>query len=216
MRDLPQDPTEEDKAGRLDLRGEVIFTIDGEDAKDYDDAIGIRALEDGAVEIGVHIADVGHYVRPGTALDAEALARGTSVYVADQVIPMLPEELSNHLCSLVEGRDRLAYSVLMQFDAKGKRTGARVAKSVIRSVKRCTYGAVQELLDGPGHAGGARARVPRRAPAGLPAMDAGAARSCATPRARCASSRARRSSSSTPRPTRWSASSTTRATSRTP
>ncbi len=145
---LPQDPTEDDLRGRLDLRGETIFTIDGDDARDYDDAISIEAFGGGEYEVGVHIADVGHYVRPGTALDAEALARATSVYLPDQVVPMLPEELSNHLCSLVEGRDRLAYSVFMRFDAKGKRTDSRVAKSVIRSVKRNTYRIVQELLDG--------------------------------------------------------------------
>ena len=148
VRHLPRDPRPADIEGRLDLRGETIFTIDGEDAKDYDDAISIRELGGGALEVGVHIADVGHYVVPGTALDAEALARATSVYVADQVVPMLPEELSNHLCSLVEARDRLAYSVLMTFDAQGARTEARVAKSVIRSVKRNTYRGVQELLDG--------------------------------------------------------------------
>jgi ribonuclease R len=145
---LPEDPRPEDLVGRLDLRAQTIFTIDGEDARDFDDAISIRELGDGAVELGVHIADVGHYVRPGTALDAEALARATSVYVADQVVPMLPEGLSNHLCSLVEGRDRLAYSVIMTFDREGKRTAAKVAKSVIRSVKRNTYRGVQELLDG--------------------------------------------------------------------
>ncbi|HVS20069.1 MAG TPA: ribonuclease R family protein, partial [Planctomycetota bacterium] len=144
---LPEDPRPADLEGRLDLRGQTIFTVDGEDARDYDDAISIRELEGGAVEIGVHIADVGHYVRPGTALDAEALARATSVYVADQVVPMLPEALSNHLCSLVEGRDRLAYSVIMTFDSAGKRTTARVAKTVIRSAKRNTYRGVQELLD---------------------------------------------------------------------
>ncbi len=145
---LPRDPSAADMEGRLDLRGEEIYTIDGEDAKDFDDAISIRELAGKELEIGVHIADVAHYVRPGTALDAEGLARATSVYVADQVVPMLPEELSNHLCSLVEGRPRLAYSVLMRFDAKGRRTGARVAKSVIQSVKRNTYRGVQELLDG--------------------------------------------------------------------
>lgn len=148
VENLPQDPTEADKQGRLDLRGQTIFTIDGDDARDYDDAISIEAFGGGEYEVGVHIADVGHYVRPGTALDAEALARATSVYLPDQVVPMLPEELSNHLCSLVEGRDRLAYSVFMRFDAKGKRTDSRVAKSVIRSVKRNTYRIVQELLDG--------------------------------------------------------------------
>ncbi|MCB9916334.1 MAG: VacB/RNase II family 3'-5' exoribonuclease [Planctomycetes bacterium] len=144
---LPRDPRPEDWAGRLDLRGRTIFTIDGEDAKDYDDAISIESVP-GGVELGVHIADVSHYVRPGTALDAEALARATSVYLPDQVVPMLPEALSNHLCSLVPDRDRLAFSVLMRFDDKGRRTGYEVRKSVIHSVRRCTYKAVQELLDG--------------------------------------------------------------------
>jgi ribonuclease R len=144
---LPRDPSESDWAGRLDLRRATIFTIDGDDAKDYDDAISIRPLDGGAYEVGVHIADVAHYVRPSTALDDEALARGTSVYVADQVVPMLPEELSNHLCSLVEARPRLAYSVTMVFEASGKRREYRIAKSVIQSVKRCTYRGVQEVLD---------------------------------------------------------------------
>ena len=148
VRELPGDPRPSDWEGRTDLRGETVFTIDGEDAKDYDDAISIRELEGGAVEVGVHIADVGHYVRPGTALDEEAVARATSTYLPDQVVPMLPEELSNGLCSLVPDRDRLAYSVFMTFDAKGARTDARVEKSVIRSAKRNTYKAVQELLDG--------------------------------------------------------------------
>lgn len=145
---LPEDPAERDFADRVDLREHTIFTIDGEDARDYDDAIEITGLGGGDVEVGVHIADVSHYVRPGTALDAEALARATSVYLADQVVPMLPEELSNRLCSLVPHRPRLAYSVVMRFDAQGRRTDARVHKSVIRSVQRNTYRAVQELLDG--------------------------------------------------------------------
>ncbi|MAG59060.1 MAG: hypothetical protein CMJ83_22460 [Planctomycetes bacterium] len=144
---LPQDPSGSDFEGRVDLRGQRIFTVDGEDAKDYDDAIQITSLEDGSTEIGVHIADVGHYVVPGTALDNEALTRGTSVYLPDQVIPMLPEGLSNHLCSLVPDRDRLAFSVYMTFDAEGKRRECRVHKSVIRSMFRCTYRIVQKLLD---------------------------------------------------------------------
>lgn len=148
MAGLPRDPRPEDIEGRLDLRGELIFTIDGKDAKDYDDAIQIEAREHGGYMVGVHIADVSHYVREGTALDDEALARGTSVYLADQVIPMLPEELSNNLCSLVPDRDRLAHTVFMEFDAKGERTSATVHKSVIRSKRRCTYEGVQELLDG--------------------------------------------------------------------
>ena len=145
---LPDDPGPKDFEGRLDLRGETVFTIDGPDAKDYDDAISIEALEDGGYRVGVHIADVGHYVRPGTALDTEALARATSVYLPDQVIPMLPEKLSNQLCSLVPERDRLAFSVFMDFDEAGTRTASKVAKSVIRSVHRNTYRVVQELLDG--------------------------------------------------------------------
>jgi len=145
---LPRDPDPADYAGRWDLRQSIIYTIDGEDAKDYDDAISIDERADGTVEIGVHIADVSHYVRPGTVLDDEALARGTSVYLPDQVVPMLPEGLSNHLCSLVGERDRLAFSVLMVFDAKGQRLGYKVGKSVIRSVRRNTYREVQGLLDG--------------------------------------------------------------------
>lgn len=145
---LPQDPNPDEYEGRVDLREEMIFTIDGADARDYDDAIHIRALEDGEVEFGVHIADVSHYVTPGTALDDEALARATSVYLPDQVVPMLPEEISNHLCSLVADRDRFAFSVIMRFDAKGERLSYKVHKSVIRSKQRNTYQAVQELLDG--------------------------------------------------------------------
>ncbi len=144
---LPADPLPADFEGRLDLRGKTIFTIDGEDAKDYDDAISIEDLGDGRVEIGVHIADVAHYVVPGTMLDEEALARGTSVYLPDQVVPMLPEKLSNGLCSLVPDRERLAFSVFMVFDAAGQRLEKRVAKTVIRSVFRNTYRGVQELLD---------------------------------------------------------------------
>jgi len=146
--ELPRDPDPAEYAGRWDLRSMCIYTVDGADAKDYDDAISIDERADGSSEVGVHIADVSHYVRPGTALDDEALARGTSVYLADQVVPMLPEGLSNHLCSLVGERDRFAFSVFMEFDAKGTRTSYRVGKSVIRSVRRNTYKDVQELLEG--------------------------------------------------------------------
>ena len=147
---LPSDPVPADFEGRLDLRDKTIFTIDGADAKDFDDAIHIEAPEGGRVLVGVHIADVAHYVTPGTALDAEALARATSCYLPDQVVPMLPEKLSNELCSLVAHRPRLAFSVLMTFDAKGDRLGTEVRKTVIRSVRRNTYKEVQELLDGTG------------------------------------------------------------------
>tara|TARA_R110002072_G_scaffold273219_1_gene433659 strand:+ start:47988 stop:49802 length:1815 start_codon:yes stop_codon:yes gene_type:complete len=145
---LPDDPDPSDFEGRQDLRQETIFTIDGDDAQDYDDAVGIKILDNGNTEISVHIADVSHYVRPGTKLDDEALTRGTSVYLPDQVVPMLPEKLSNNLCSLVPKRDRLAYSVYMEFTPEGQRVASRVHKSVIRSVHRCTYRIVQELLDG--------------------------------------------------------------------
>ncbi|MEZ6021358.1 MAG: RNB domain-containing ribonuclease [Planctomycetota bacterium] len=148
VQNLPADPRPEDGQGRADLRGQTIFTIDGDDAKDYDDAIAIRELGGGAVEVSVHIADVSHYVRPETRLDDEALARGTSVYLADQVVPMLPEALSNGLCSLVPDRDRLAFSVHMQFDKNGSRTAYRIEKSLIRSCRRLTYAKVQKLLDG--------------------------------------------------------------------
>jgi len=145
---LPDDPTPADWSGRVDLRDEQIFTIDGEDAKDFDDAISIKALADGALEVGVHIADVSHYVVPGTALDGEAMARATSVYLADQVVPMLPEKISNGLCSLRPDVERLVYSVIMTFDAAGARTDSRVHKSVIKSCQRNTYRVVQKLLDG--------------------------------------------------------------------
>ncbi|QDU66914.1 RNB domain-containing ribonuclease [Engelhardtia mirabilis] len=145
---LPADPPPSEYAGRVDLRERTIFTIDGDDAKDYDDAIEMVRLANGNLELGVHIADVAHYVRPGTALDDEALARGTSVYLPDQVVPMLPEQLSNGLCSLVPKRDRFAYSVYMEFDKDGARVAKRVHKSVIRSAHRNTYRIVQELLDG--------------------------------------------------------------------
>jgi ribonuclease R len=150
MSALPRDPDPGDYEKvpwRTDYRRDRIFTIDGEDAKDFDDAISIKATDEGYT-VGVHIADVSHYVRPGTALNAEALARATSIYVADQVVPMLPEEISNHLCSLNPDRERLAFSVIMDFDRKGRRTGFHLTKSVIKSMRRCTYKNVQALLDG--------------------------------------------------------------------
>ncbi len=146
--DLPDDPRAEDIEGRVDLRESLIFTIDGDDAKDFDDAIEIARLPNGNLELGVHIADVSHYVRTDTRLDDEALARATSVYLADQVVPMLPEGLSNGLCSLVPHRPRCAFSVYMEFDKDGQRVDSRVHKSVIRSAHRCTYRIVQKVLDG--------------------------------------------------------------------
>lgn len=133
---------------RLDLRGEKIFTIDGEDAKDFDDAVSIRKLRGGSYKLGVHIADVSHYVKERSALDAEAFARGTSVYLPDRVIPMLPEHLSNGVCSLVPDEDRLTLSCIMTVNSDGVVTNYTIAKSVIRSVHRMTYNKVQKILDG--------------------------------------------------------------------
>jgi ribonuclease R len=138
---------EQAKAGRLDLRDQVVFTIDGADAKDFDDAVSLEALEGGISRLGVHIADVSHYVRPGSALDAEALARGTSAYMPDLVLPMLPEAISNGLCSLKQGVDRLCLSALIDYDSNGQVLKARFAKSLIRSCLRLTYDQVQATFD---------------------------------------------------------------------
>ncbi|MDZ4753862.1 MAG: VacB/RNase II family 3'-5' exoribonuclease [Phycisphaerae bacterium] len=134
---------------RLDLTGTFIFTIDPPDAKDYDDAISIRRDEDsGEWELGVHIADVAHFVPSGSPLDLEAQARGTSVYLPRRVIPMLPEQLSNGVCSLQEGVARFTKSVFIRFDAKGRVVAQNAAASVIRSAKRLTYLEAQALIDG--------------------------------------------------------------------
>ncbi len=133
---------------RADLRGVPVFTVDSAATRDIDDAVSVRTLAGGGFELGVHIADVSHYVRPGTALDAEAQARATSIYYADTVIPMLPARLSNGLCSLNEGADRLAFSCLMELDAAGRLTGYHFVKSVIRSRVKGVYGELNLLLDG--------------------------------------------------------------------
>jgi ribonuclease R len=137
----------EEVARRLDLRKLRCFTIDPADARDHDDAVSIEIDAEGHFLVGVHIADVSHYVRQGTALDREAFARGTSVYLVDGVIPMLPERLSNELCSLQEGKDRLAYSVLMTVRADGTLLRSTLHKSVIRSARSYTYEEVQQILD---------------------------------------------------------------------
>jgi ribonuclease R len=138
---LPDAVLKADRAGRLDLRKTRIFTIDPDTAKDFDDALGIEKLENGGWRVGIHIADVSHYVRPGTALDAEARRRGNSTYLVGTVVPMLPHKLSSGLCSLVEGEDRLTKSIFVEFDAKGKLLPAKttLANSVIRSAKRMSY-----------------------------------------------------------------------------
>lgn len=145
---VPAALTAADTAHRADLRGVPIFTIDSAATRDIDDAISVRELADGSFELGVHIADVSHYVRPGTALDAEAQARATSIYYADAVIPMLPPQLSNGVCSLNEGEDRLAFSCLMVLDAGGNLSRYDFVKSVIRSRVKGVYKEVNQLLAG--------------------------------------------------------------------
>ncbi|WP_036223410.1 ribonuclease R [Mesoaciditoga lauensis] len=149
VRKLPKKILAKDLEGRKDLRKKHIFTIDGEDSKDFDDAVSIDMLPNGNYLLGVHIADVSHYVKEGSAIDKEAFKRGTSVYLLSTVIPMLPFELSNDLCSLVEGEDRLAVSVEMEIDEYGRVVKKDFFKSVIRSVKRLTYGKVTKLLEDP-------------------------------------------------------------------
>lgn len=131
--------------GRLDLRKQTVFTIDGESAKDLDDAVSIKKTDRG-YELGVHIADVAHYVLEGTKLDQEALERGTSVYLADHVIPMLPKTLSNGACSLSEGKDRLTLSCVMTIDEKGRIGQGRIVESIIRSKHRMTYTDVNAIF----------------------------------------------------------------------
>lgn len=138
----------EDVRGREDFRDTLTFTVDPADAKDHDDALSATWLEDGGIEVGVHIADVSWYVKEGSALDREALDRGTSVYLVDRVIPMLPEALSSHLCSLVPGEDRLTVSAVFRFDSRGVLTDSRVVRGVIRSRFRLSYEQAQAHLDG--------------------------------------------------------------------
>ncbi len=139
---------EKARADRLDLRDEVVVTIDPDDARDFDDAISIRVLDNGHWELGVHIADVSYFVEDGGALDAEAKARGNSVYFPRHVLPMLPEVLSNGLCSLQEDQERLAKSVFIEYDTKGRRARKRYANTVIRSNHRLTYRDAAAILDG--------------------------------------------------------------------
>jgi len=134
--------------GRLDLRKKFIFTCDPVTARDYDDALSLETDRRGNRILGVHIADVSHFVRPGSALDREAYRRSTSVYLADRVVPMLPEALCNGVCSLVPGEDRLAFSVFMTFDKSGKMVKRSFAKSVIRSKARFTYEQVMQVIRG--------------------------------------------------------------------
>ncbi len=139
--------TEEEIARREDFRGVTTFTIDPRDAKDFDDAISIRKADRGLWEVGVHIADVTHYVKEGSVIDREAAKRATSVYLVDRTIPMLPERLCNFVCSLRPGEEKLAYSIVFKLDDKATVKDWRLARTVIRSDRRFTYEEVQEVLE---------------------------------------------------------------------
>jgi ribonuclease R len=137
----------QESSRRYDLRNEVIFTIDPEDAKDYDDAVSLKSTDDGNYELGVHIADVSFFVRENSALDKEAFKRGTSIYLPGKAVPMLPNKLTNQICSLVENKDRLTFSILIKITPLGDVLSSTLYKSVMNSKKRFTYHDAQQLLE---------------------------------------------------------------------
>lgn len=146
--ELPEEISQDEIARRTDFRDKLTFTIDPFDAKDFDDAISFVKLDEGRYEVGVHIADVTHYIQPDTLLDQEALERGTSVYLVDRVIPMLPERLSNHLCSLRPNEDKLCFSAVFEIDDKANILSEWFGKTVIHSDRRMSYEEAQEIIEG--------------------------------------------------------------------
>ena len=145
---VPDEIEEKDIIDRVDYRDEITFTIDGADAKDLDDAVHIKALDNGNIELGVHIADVSYYVTEGSALDREALNRGTSTYVTDRVVPLLPERLSNGICSLNPRVNRFTQSCVMEINPDGHVVNYKISQSVIKTTERMTYSDVNEMLAG--------------------------------------------------------------------
>ena len=144
---IKQEIDKQEIHNRLDLRKEEMFTIDGDDSKDLDDAVSVKKLKNGNYELGVHIADVSHYVKSGSKLDKEAITRGTSIYMLDRVIPMLPRELSNGICSLNAGQDRFAISAIMEINKEGNIVKSKIAKTVINVSERMTYNNVKIILE---------------------------------------------------------------------
>lgn len=145
---VPEVISEKEIASRKDMRGITTLTIDPVDAKDFDDALSVNIINDNKIEVGVHIADVGHYVKPGTKLDDEAFKRATSVYLVDRCVPMLPERLSNGICSLKPHEDRLAFSVIFTLDNEGNILNTWQGKTVIHSDRRYAYEEAQEIIEG--------------------------------------------------------------------
>lgn len=144
---IPAEITKEDMADREDFRSVTTFTIDPKDAKDFDDALSIRKIKDGLWEVGVHIADVSHYVKEGGIIDKEAFKRATSVYLVDRTVPMLPERLCNFICSLRPDEEKLSYSVIFEMDDKGEVHKSHIAHTAIKSDRRFTYEEVQDILE---------------------------------------------------------------------